>query len=363
MGIFKRNNNFFIDYYAQGKRYREKAGPTKAVALKALAVRKGEIAQGKFRLAEAKRARSFSTFAGHYRHDVTALKKGAKNELYVIKSLTAIFGKRRLNEISPQDVQCFKANRAIEVKPATVNRELTVLRHMMSTAVEWGDITHSPFKGIKMLEVPTKLERILGHDEESKLLRACDQIRSRFLRSTIILALNTGLRRGELLSLTWDQIDLTHSTVRIVNAKSKAGNRSIPLNKMAYSVLVELSMNRTSNYIFPSNRKKDSRLHDLKKGFRRAVAFADLRENLRFHDLRHTFATRLVQAGVDIITVQHLLGHAKITMTARYAHSPDASRIAAVKQLDRSFQPDPKRSPVEKIEAEISAVTSAASPI
>jgi integrase len=233
---------------------------------------------------------------------------------------------------------------------------------MMSKAVEWNLIAKNPLNGIKVLQVPQTLERILDPSEELRLISACDQIRSRFLRSAITMALNTGMRRGELMSLTWDHIDFTRSVVRIVNAKSQSGNRSIPLNRRAHTILTELERSKTSLYVFPSNRKKDSRLLDLKKGFKRAVKIANLPQ-IRFHDLRHTFATRLVQAGVDIITVQHLLGHAKITMTARYAHSPDASRIAAVKQLDRSFQPDPKRSPVEKIEAEISAVTSAASPI
>jgi integrase len=253
--------------------------------------------------------------------------------------------------------------RSREVKPATVNRELTVLRHMMSKAVKWELIDKNPSNGVKALPVPQSLERILDIDEESRLLAACDQIRSKVLRPAIILALNTGMRRGELLSLTWDQIDFKHNVLRIMNAKSHSGIRSIPLNKMAREVLTDLNQQKTSSYVFPSNRKKDSKLRDLKKGFRRAVTLADLDANLRFHDLRHTFATRLVQAGVDIITVQHLLGHAKITMTARYAHSPDASRIAAVKQLDRCFQPDPKRSPTQKSEAGISAANPAESVI
>src|ERR1700685_3441207 len=124
------------------------------------------------------------------------------------------------------------------------------------------------------------------------------------------------MRRGELMSLTWDHIDFTRSVVRIMNAKSRSGNRSIPLNRIAHATLTELQRSKTSIYVFPSNRKKDSRLLGLKKGLKRAVKIADLQKNIRFHDLRHTFATRLVQAGVDIITVQHLLGHAKITMTA-----------------------------------------------
>jgi integrase len=88
----------------------------------------------------------------------------------------------------------------------------------------------------------------------------------------------------------------------------------------------------TSNLVFPSNRKVGVRLLDLKKGFKKAVRLAKM-PKIRFHDLRHTFTKRLVQAGVDIITVQHLLGHAKISMTARYAHPPDYAKVAAVNRL------------------------------
>lgn len=361
MGIFKRNGKFVIDYYKQGKRRRETL-PTKSLALKALSIRKAEIAQRKFGIVGAASSPAFNVFAGRYRLLVSVHKKSLKNESYVIRTLTTLFGKRKLNEISNEDVEWFKSKRSREVKPATVNRELTVLRHMMSKAVEWDFIAKSPLNGVKILKVPETLERILDPSEESRLISACDLIRSRFLRSAILLALNTGMRRGELMSLTWDHIDFTRNVVRIVNAKSRSGNRSVPLNRMANAILTELQRSKTSLYVFPSNRKKDSRLLDLKKGFKRAVKLANLR-HIRFHDLRHTFATRLVQAGVDIITVQHLLGHAKITMTARYAHSPDPSRIAAVRQLDRLTQQDPNRSPAQKSEAGSSAANPAESVI
>jgi integrase len=89
--------------------------------------------------------------------------------------------------------------------------------------------------------------------------------------------------------------------------------------------------------VFLSNRRPGERILDLKKGFKKAVRLAKLKTSLRFHDLRHTFATRFVDVEANIVTVQHLLGHARISMTVRYAHSPDATRIAAVEKLDGLF--------------------------
>jgi integrase len=170
----------------------------------------------------------------------------------------------------------------------------------------------------------------------------------------VLLALNTGMRRGELLSLEWQRVDLIHGRIRILNAKTKSSARSIPLNAISYALLCELAQKKKSNLVFPSNRKVGERFFDLKKGFKKAVQLARIAP-IRFHDLRHTFATRLVQAGVDIITVQHLLGHAKISVTARYAHSPDNARVAAVKRLDELFssQSAPNRPPEVKMGGEV----------
>jgi integrase len=122
------------------------------------------------------------------------------------------------------------------------------------------------------------------------------------------------------------------------------------MNSATYALFSELRQKKKSSLVFPSNRKVGARFLDLKKGFKKAVELAGL-PKIRFHDLRHTFATRLVQAGVDIITVQRLLGHATISMTARYSHSPDSARIAAVRRLDELFssQSVPNRPP-ESIE-------------
>lgn len=143
------------------------------------------------------------------------------------------------------------------------------------------------------------------------------------------------MRKGEIFSLQWSHVDLGSRLIHIQNAKTEYSERRIPMNDIVFGLLSELQRNRCGELVFPSHRKNGEKFRDLKTAFRRAVTPSGIR-HIRFHDLRHTFATRLVRAGVDLITVQHLLGHAKITMTARYAHSLADDKIAAVRRLDRA---------------------------
>jgi len=118
------------------------------------------------------------------------------------------------------------------------------------------------------------------------------------------------------------------------------------MNATVYALLTDLAGKRAPQLVFPSNQSDGERILDLKKGFKKAVLLAVI-PKIRFHDLRHTFATRLVRSGADLITVQQLLGHAKITMTARYAYSMADDKIAAVSKLDFAgscSSPDPRLS-------------------
>jgi len=198
------------------------------------------------------------------------------------------------------------------------------------------------------LHVPTFPERILAKEEEGRLLAACESVRAPYLGSLETLALNTGMRKGEILSLQWAQVDLTNRLIHVRNGKTVQSDRRIPMNDTTFEVLLNLSQRRKGDFVFPSYRKPGDRFRDLKVGFMRAIRLAGIRQRLRFHDLRHTFATRLVRAGVDLITVQHLLGHAKISMTARYAHSLADDKIPAVRRLDFAgfcSSLDPERTP------------------
>jgi integrase len=276
---------------------------------------------------------TFGGLTDKYRDLISLHKRGHHVEKYILATLTAYFGKLRVFDLSAEDAERYKTVRSKTVKCATINRELSVAKHMLSKATEWGLIADNPFRTVRAFPVPKSMERVLSGDEEIKLLDACGRVRSRLLRPLILLALNTGMRRGELLALEWSRVDLDQHTIRIINAKSSAGDRVIPMNATVHSLLSDLAKKATSPLIFPSNRKQGEKLLDVKKGFKKAVELAGI-PHIRFHDMRHTFATRLVRAAVDIVSVQHLLGHSKITMRARYAHSLADAKIAAVSKLD-----------------------------
>jgi integrase len=294
--LFSFSRREYLDYYVGSRRVREKVGPAKGEAKRALKVREAEVALGKFNLLPRAGNLTFEAFADRYEKLVSVHKRGRAVERYYIRMFVAAFRKKNITEFTTEEVERFKTTRSQQVKPATVNREMAVLRHMFAKAVEWKLLSANPLRGVRSLNVPIRLERILEADEEIRLLAACDRVRSRFLRPAVILALNTGMRRGELLSLEWEQIDLIHCRIRILNGKTNSSKRSIPMNSTISVLLCQLALNKRSNLVFPSNRKVGKRFLDLKKGFKRAVQLAGL-PKIRFHDLRHTFATRLVQAG------------------------------------------------------------------
>lgn len=333
MAIFLRKGNWYIDYYTGSRRIREKVGPTKIEAKKALKVRQSEIIQGRYHFSTQTNSMTFKVLADRYLRLVSAQKRGYLSERYRIATLKQFFGKYRLSDLTAEHAERFKIERSKVVSPATVNREVGNLKHIIRMGIAWKYLQANSFASVKLLHVPGRPERVLGEDEEVKLLAACDKVRSPHLRPIVILALNTGMRKGEILSLTWPQVDFVRRALFIFNAKSENGRRQIPLNDTVQALLTSLPRKRGSQFVFPSPRNPGQRMRDHKVGFAAAVRHAKI-PHIRFHDLRHTFASRLVLAGTDLVTVQKLSGHARITMTARYAHSLMDDRMAAVKRLE-----------------------------
>ena len=333
MGVFRSGRLWGIDYYDGFKRRRNLVGPSKGEAKKKLAAKKLEIMRGRPETRPSIDTTTFAEFVERYSEYAKTNKRGFYNERYRLNQLKKFFGKRRVSDFTRWDAETFKTEMIRFLAPASVNRLLGNLKHMMSMAVEWGVLAANPFARVKMLYVPRRTERILTKDEEAKLLAACDLVHTSQLRQLVTIALNTGMRKGEIHSLRWEHLDLPNRTIHVINGKTERGDRHIPMNDAAFEVISKLQLGRNNDFLFPSARKSGEHLRDPKKGFAKALRLAQI-PHIRFHDLRHTFATRIVHAGVDIITLKDLLGHTKITTTARYTHPLANDKIAAVRRLD-----------------------------
>ena len=314
MGVIKKGENWFIDYYFQGRRIREKIGTSKPLAELALKKRKVEIAEKKFLDVRKIPRVKFDKLAESYLELYSRPnKKSSRRDELSIKHLSKSFGGRNLCEITSFDVEKYKQKRKEKgLRPATVNRELACLKHMFTKAVEWKMAETNPAAGVKLYREDNKRIRYLSEKEIKELLAASPP----HLKAVLITALNTGMRRGELFGLKWQDVDLEQGVLRVRMSKSGEG-REIPINRAVGETLKGLSKHPGSDYVFCKG--DGSAYWDLKKSFKRACRDAGI-QDFRFHDLRHTFASHLVMKGADLKTVQELLGHKTYAMTLRYAH-------------------------------------------
>jgi integrase len=228
----------------------------------------------------------------------------------------------------PPDIEQFKAAKLEEgLSKTTVNHYLKILKRLFNIAIDWGYVGENPVRRVKLYnEKDGFKERILSNEEEEHLLWASFE----HLRPILVVALNTGMRKGEILNLTWDRIDLAQRLIQVVNTKS-GRNRTIPINSALFEVLNELKRDRKSEYVFFNSRTYKP-FGTIRRSFENACRRAKIK-GLRFHDLRHTFASRLVERGVDIVRVKELLGHSSVKITERYTHSNQEERKKAVELL------------------------------
>ena len=228
--------------------------------------------------------------------------------------------------------------------PATTNRHLATLKHMITKGVEWEMTTEEVLKKVrkvKLLPENNRRLRFLTVDESQELIKAC----SSHLKPIVITALNTGMRKEEILSLEWEKhIDLKHNFFLLDQTKN-GERREIPINGTVRDALTGLMRRLDSPYVFVD--AEGIRYKDVKRSFKSACRKAGIKD-FRFHDLRHTFASHLVMAGIDITTVKDLLGHKTLTMTLRYAHLAPSHRVKAVDILDRKLTGKGKKKAAKK---------------
>ena len=323
MGIFKseRDGRYYIDYYFQGRRKREKIGPNKREAEIVLGKRKAQIREGKFFDIKRNEKIKFKDFAKIYLESYSKPnKKSWQRDEASIKHLNGSFGGKYLYELTGIDFENYKRKRIEEkAMPGTIDKELGGLKHIFVKAKEWGKIKENPAVKVKLLRIDNARLRYLEEEEIKKLVNAC----SEHLKPIVIVALLTGMRRGEVLGLKWRDIDFNQKVIYLLNTKN-GEKRVVYINEIVYTTLLGVKRRGDSPYVFC---KKDGKPYgNLRKSFATALEKAGIKD-FHWHDLRHSYGSQLAMKGYPLQAIQKLMGHKSIRMTQRYAHlSPTYER-------------------------------------
>lgn len=287
---------------------------------------KAEIALGSDPAAEKKARKAVPTFSeffeGHYLPYVEPRKRSWKrdDELYRLR-IKKVFGHLRLNQISRQQVQTFHTDLLAEgLAPASCDHHIKLMKHAMNLAIDWEMLTEkNPVARVPLFAVDNKVEHYLDDAELQRLLTVLYSDANRTVCLIALFLISTGCRLNEVLSARWTQVDRVNRVFRVdaINSKSKRV-RSVPLNDSALEVLEQLDTEGKYEHLF-INKKTEEPYTTIMKVWTRLRAKAGL-PHLRIHDLRHQFASFLVNSGRTLYEVQQLLGHSDSKVTARYAH-------------------------------------------
>lgn len=356
-------------YYVQlGRGQRVRIGQAGTYTLKQAEERASAILRDP-EAATAKKRGSTSTLAeyidDHYNdHALAKLKNGAKSVARV-KAIWKTLLNKRMSDITASEVDRLRNKRVLAgVAPATVNRDVAALSGVFAHFVKENKGTSHPLADLPALDVADdETVRYLTPEEAGRLRQAladrdaqgarerananawrrergyellpevtkyCDHI-----TPMVLLSLNTGMRQGELFSLAWENVDLVRKTITVLASHSKGNTtRSIPLNAEALALLTTIKPDPAKGLVFKSP-VTGGRFNNVKKAWAEVTKTAEV-PDLRWHDLRHDFASQLVMRGAPLYTVQKLMGHANSRMTQRYAKLAPSTLADAVNMLGAS---------------------------
>jgi integrase len=346
MGVFRKQGVFWIDYYVNGHRKRERIGPDKRLAETVLKKRKVEIPEGKF--LERKRpitttfnelADAYFAYAVHQQQ-----KRSWHRDRTSIRALKAYFTGKRLTELTPATIEQYRSwrrqtisRRGKPVTPASINRELACLKRMFNVArkglilLKGGIPAENPVASVTLERENNTRDRVLSREGFDRLMDAAPT----HLRPILLTAYHTGMRKSEILNLTWDRVDFKTSLIRLrpEDTKTQEG-RMIPMTKELSEALKNATIyldaaGHRVPYVFTYAGK---RIGSVRRAFETACSQAGL-ANVVFHDLRHTFVTNMRRAGVDYFRIMAITGHKTMSAFKRY-HTIDQQDLRqAIGQL------------------------------
>jgi integrase len=338
MTIRKRKDTgkWVCDFYYNGERIIKtlKFARTKKEAEQAEAVIMNQVFQQAYGF-DAKPDKNFEEFVIEtFLPYSEANKKSFYCDVLICRVLVKAFKNKTLRQITSPMIESFKqeflatpTKHGNKRSLATVNYHLSILSKIFSLAVDAEFVDSNPCSRVGKFRLNNGRTRVLSNEEESRLFSAlCD---NELVRQIITVALHTGMRRNEIFSLKWFDVDFNRGVIQVRESKS-GKSRSVPMNATVKKLL--FGIKRKSEYVFPSP-KTGEKLIDIKRSFHRALKDAGI-ENFCFHDLRHTAATRMADAGADAFAMAKILGHSDIRITHRYTHATDSAIRRAVMNLD-----------------------------
>ena len=362
MAVYRKNDAWWIDYYYQGTRHREKIGSVKKDAQEALSRIKVKIAAGDFVSPDQRRQEEaferkpmlFETFVfeeflpwlevEHSRSHFT--RQSVSYRLHLVPYFKGV----NLHEITQKRIEDYKPlrlkgryTRGSKTRPvtkATVNRELSALRSALVKAVEWGHIDESPAAGVRLFRETPKTPRLLEAREITLLLQACrTQTCPVDLYAWVSCMVYAGLRRAEVLNLRWEEIDWEREQITVQSRTEwhtkNYKSRTLPMNDMLMEALRRAPRRLGCQLVFPSPQNEVyQNIDHIMLALDRAASQAGIPEgHVTFHQLRHCFCSHAQMQGVSPRTVQQWMGHRDLKTTLRYSHVSPVHEKAAMKGL------------------------------
>lgn len=330
MGVYEKSGHWYFEIMIRKKRYCRAIpeATCRKDAEKYVTVFKADLLRGRLDLAENIGQKPFIEIADMYINYAETNLSAKDTAVRIAKRFKELWKNKTIADITPKVIENYKESR----------QKTTFARK-------------NPLREVNKLRVTNKLERHLSVEEEKRMYQVCDDDFSfsnlpreeqerlqrihngehAYLKSILIMALNTGMRKGEILNMTWDCVDFDKNEISALNTKNGKKN-TIPMSSKLRKTLLAMYQNKGQNkYVF-TNPYTGTKYNDIKKCFKTVCKLANVK-NLRFHDLRHTGATRMVAAGVPLPVVKQILNHASIQTTMRYAHTMREQEISAVEAL------------------------------
>ncbi|MEI6306399.1 MAG: site-specific integrase, partial [Deltaproteobacteria bacterium] len=325
-GLYRRGSIFWITYVDNEKVQHWKSTGTKKKTEAEYILHKAQahIKEGKEPgILEQVRRRAanhtFNALCEKYREFCQNM-RDAKNRGYMIDQLKVEFGGRILRSITLADVESYQSRLLSSgLASATVNRRIACLKHMLHKATDWEFLDNEAYakiKKVKLMQEDNTRLRFLSAEEVNRLIAVC----SPQLKPIITMAVNTGMRKGEILGLTWDKVDLKHGFIILDDGAVKTGRgRQIPINGLLMVALKAAFVKRRLDVPFVFPAPSGGAYVAINAPFKTACRKAGIKD-FHFHDLRHTAASWWAQAGANMAVLKELLGHSNLAVTGRYSH-------------------------------------------